>query len=432
MHSVSTQESNVVSDDLSIELEEQLDPAKIAKKRKLIYMTVVTGAFMFVELGVGMYTQSMALIADSFHMSSDVLSMIVAVVAVRMQAKRPTQYMSYGWERGEVLAALVNGVFLLALCFSIVINAIEWFLVEESHVRDPMLFVIVAALGLGINIGSIFVIGHDHDHGHGHSHGHSHDHNHGDTHGSSSAEHTHSHDDHSACDHNHDASHASGDSSHSTSPAVVPAERDMNMHGVFVHVVGDALGSVGALVSGLVIWLTDWEYRFYLDPITSLFIAVIISAHTAPLIRSSARVMMMGSPMTMSLQKLESDLAHVPGVLSVHDLHIWQLSQKKNVGTVHILARSLEEYDAIAATVQQLFHDYGVHMVTIQPEFLRNSHNAGSVSDASSASDVPVGGSFPEDLSSTCLLSCNSGKCSEFRLADGAKKRKNRSSSPSV
>ena len=152
---------------------------RITQTNSLVFMHVLVGFYFFVELVVGHITKSNALVADAFHMLSDVISLIIALVAVHMSNKTSTRN-TFGWVRAEVLGSLVNSVFLLALCFSITVEAINRF-VEPKAIQNVDLMLIIGGVGLFINLLGLAVFGiHDHDHGHNHnskdkkSHSHSH------------------------------------------------------------------------------------------------------------------------------------------------------------------------------------------------------------------------------------------------------------------
>ena len=132
---------------------------------KILSMLGMTGSFMLVELIVGNWTNSMALVADSFHMLSDVIALIIAYISVRM-SPRKWQRNTFGYARAEVVGALVNAVFLFALCFSIAVESFKRFLVIET-IEDPVMILIVGGVGLAINLAGMFLFG---DVGHGHSH----------------------------------------------------------------------------------------------------------------------------------------------------------------------------------------------------------------------------------------------------------------------
>ena len=120
---------------------------------KILSMLGMTASFMLVELIVGNLTNSMALVADSFHMLSDVIALVIAYISVRMSPKK-WQKNTYGWARAEVVGALVNAVFLFALCFSIVVESFKRFLQIEK-LKDPFLILVVGGIGLAINLNPI-------------------------------------------------------------------------------------------------------------------------------------------------------------------------------------------------------------------------------------------------------------------------------------
>ncbi|KAF9930186.1 hypothetical protein FBU30_000786 [Linnemannia zychae] len=422
------------------------------------------------EIIVGYITGSLALIADAFHMLSDVLSQIIALYAIRLAAKtkwEPT--LSYGWQRAELLGALYNGVFLLALCFTILLDAIQrFFKVEE--IEDPKLVLIVGGIGLACNLLGL-VLFHDHA-GHGHGHGHSHGHSHSHTHDKKShseknsaiqtsnasasptpsdeeaqpplryessldrisplrrdslqnlqeaasdvqrqleieerhkqeenideenideenntgekkeyasrvttivdmnptASHTHDDQDHKHGDnhnHSHDQEHKH-DHDHDHKNGKKPSGVDLNMRGVFLHVLGDALGSVGVIFTALFIWLTDFSWKQYMDPIVSILISGIIVHSALPLVRSASFILLQGVPVGVDIEEIRREIKAIPDVISIHDLHIWQLTNIKMVASLHVLVTNQEAFERVSRTVKTIMHRAGVHSTTIQPEF---------------------------------------------------------------
>ncbi|KAI0652238.1 cation efflux protein [Trametes meyenii] len=430
----------------------------MSRSTRIILLLVIDVVFFFTELIVGYAVGSLALVADSFHMLNDVLSLAVALYAIKLtnQTHIDSRY-SYGWHRAEILAALVNGVFLLALCFSIFLEAIERFF-NTPEVSNPKLVVIVGSLGLASNIVGLFLF-HEHGHDHGHSHGtppvskpssihsvedgqvtprpavtsppsrpksrersesyssmyghpaatrasivqtanevararsispsrKSHISRSRSMHGarasmdnirdespsdsSSSEQQTVNerssllprrpseesipHSLHTANGHSHGGGH-----SHS--------HGSMNMHALLLHVFGDALGNVGVIATGLVIWLTTWSWKYYFDPLISLVITVIIFSSALPLVRSTAFILLQGVPATISLDEVREAILAVEGVLSVHELHVWQLSENKIVASVHVMASRKHDFMPVAAQIRKALHERGIHSSTIQPEY---------------------------------------------------------------
>ncbi|KNE64790.1 cation diffusion facilitator family transporter, partial [Allomyces macrogynus ATCC 38327] len=466
-------------------------------------MLFMTGGFCLVELIVGNMTGSVALVADAFHMLSDVLSLVIALYAIKLAKQTVHQgNYSYGWQRAEIVGALINGVFLMALCFSIFMEALERFL-SPKFVENPRQVLIVGGAGLAVNIIGLFLFhDHGHDHGHGHSHGGGHEHAAHD-HAAHDHDHEHEHDDHSAADvHLHidcakpsapapavtrpspspanlspidpsvstpDAQFASsspptqvmrmgkivqivsGCDSHelgvvnqhrpsatsSTLPPYQPSAppyhshvdeearagsdgddhgasksktSGMNMRGVFLHVMGDALGSVAVMISAGLAWALGGasgenapEWVKYVDPAVSLIITGLILASTIPLVRRAASVLLQVAPASIDLHKVTAQIAELEGVVGVHELHVWELADEKNVATVHVALaqapehdchrnpRDSDQYHEIAAKIKKLLHTHNVHSVTIQPEFCV-VHAAGDAPSGASAGARSGGG----------------------------------------
>ena len=148
------------------------------KTCSLLTMLVLTGSFFLVEIIVGYVTSSVALIADSFHMLSDVISLVIGFFALRYSRKSDYSYRNtFGWQRAEVLGALINSVFLIALCFTILVEALKR-IVKIEEISNPLLILIVGGIGLFVNVIGLFMF-HGHGHGHGHAHGGTSGHSHG-------------------------------------------------------------------------------------------------------------------------------------------------------------------------------------------------------------------------------------------------------------
>ena len=156
--------------------------------------------------------------------------------------------------------------------------------------------------------------------------------------------------------------------------------------------------------AGLIIWLTRSPYRFYSDPIISLIITVIIFSSALPLVRSASFILLQGTPSHVPLEKVRSAILRIKNVISVHDLHIWSLSESKLVASMHILVQSQDEFGKVSNEVRKLLHRFGVHSSTIQPELLESSGKAASIALSRqgsherlilpNGSEIEVGGHF--------------------------------------
>jgi zinc transporter 1 len=261
-------------------------------------------------------------------------------------------------------------------------------------------------------------------------------------------------DDHAG--HNHGHSHGGG-GGHSHSHG--GEEGSMNMRGVFLHVLGDALGNVGVIASGLFIALSTVSWRFYSDPAISFLITIIIFHSALPLVKSASFILLQGVPSAVPLEEVRRALLQVKGVLSVHELHIWQLSETKIVASVHVLIdvdeanltlygeeanRALKNpvdgdaskssilaqehrYMEIAAKIRGKLHQFNIHSSTIQPEFIRGGMRGIAKVNGVEIDEVVTdevgklvtlqGDSVEAQLNingSACLISCGpDGDCAE-------------------
>jgi cobalt-zinc-cadmium efflux system protein len=147
---------------------------------------------------------------------------------------------------------------------------------------------------------------------------------------------------------------------------LAPHAHDLNTRAARLHVLGDALGSIAALAAGLAVWATGWA-RF--DPLASLAIGVLISASAIRLLGESLHGLLEGVPRGLSVESIGREMVRVEGVLSVHDLHVWMLSGSRTALSAHVVVRSLGQWDATLAALQQRLHDeFAIDHVTLQPE----------------------------------------------------------------
>lgn len=280
---------------------------------------------------------------------------------------------TFGWARAEVLGALVNAVFLVALCFSISVESIKRF-IDLEQIHNPKIVLLVGFLGLLINLVGLLLLK---DGGHGHSHG-----------GHNKLAQMSSIDDNEndfifgetqtkkpspkkSSGHGH--SHSAG---------------QMNMRGAFLHVLSDALGSVVVMISASIIAYTDWEYKYYCDPALSLVLVALILNSVWPLLRDSALILLQTVPTHIEVDAIQKRLLErVDGVLAVHEFHVWQLAGDRIIASAHIRCRNLSEYMKLAEKVKEFFHNEGIHSTTIQPEFIEFENiNSYSASDGISTS----------------------------------------------
>ncbi|KAG5931802.1 hypothetical protein E4U53_001598 [Claviceps sorghi] len=548
-----------------------------SKSTRIKVMIAIDTAFFLLELICGFLAHSLALTADAFHMLNDIISLVIGLWAVVAAQKATTDEFTFGWVRAEILGAFFNAVFLIALCVSIILEALTR-LVEPPEINQPQLILIVGCAGLASNLlGFVVLGGHGHSHGHeedghghnhnhhdhGHGHGHEHDHSHhqtsqsGDLHSSVADEdgavadilpevivrratensdanrrirfeddaigqnesnirvsstgpcrgraphrsskngHSrfHSIDDMSIhpasfrqdiinaslaassgagldaeSDTSEDASFAEAETGvNEESPLLVHGTKsgngtidsdshlshtshqrprrdssvhdghnhnlprkagakasghnhaDMGMNAMMLHVLGDALGNVGVIITALVIWLTDWPGKLYCDPAVSLLITAIILKTSIPLTRATARVLLQATPENISIQEIRQDVERLPGVVSCHHIHVWQLSDTKVVASMHLQVafpineHSGEKYMQLAKRARKCLHAYGIHSATIQPEFcLVQQHR-----HTGDATALRLDGGLDGASDNACLLECVDD-CQEQRCCPGA------------
>ncbi|MGD8709689.1 MAG: cation diffusion facilitator family transporter, partial [Ectothiorhodospiraceae bacterium] len=258
--------------------------------RALVLGLTITGAFAIVELVGGWLSGSLALMGDAGHMATDTLALGLGALAARLSRRPPSGRHTFGLQRAEIVGALINGAFMLAVVVAIGYEAVHRFF-EPAPVQGGMVL-IVAGVGLLVNLMVLKVL-------HGGSH-------------------------------------------------------DLNTRGAILHVIGDLLGSVAALGSGLVITLTGWTP---IDPILSLFISALILLSTARLLHDAVHVVMEGVPGHIDLAEVGRRLARVEGVLDVHDLHVWTIASGSHAIAAHVRVESLEHWPEQLKVMEQLLRD---------------------------------------------------------------------------
>lgn len=272
-------------------------------ENKIMTAMVVTFTFFLAELGVGMYTRSLSLLSDSFHMLHDVAAQYIAYkgCVLSQKQKKEDDQETFGWHRSNIIGGLVNGCCLASIAFILFLHAVER-MIQPETIENPLLVISVAAAGLFLNVVALFVFHHHH--------------------------------------HSHDDGHSHG------------------LAGMLLHVFGDTLGSVGVLASGLAVYYAPrWKYVWYIDPIISALICIVLGVSTVSIIRKSMTILMQHAPSEINIGSIKNELTKVA---VVDDLHIWTLANKRVMATAHV--RDHESVEAIKG----ILHRYGVHSSTIE------------------------------------------------------------------
>lgn len=268
----------------------------------LLLALFLTLTFAGVEALAGWWSGSLALLGDAGHMVTDSTALGLAALAAWIARRPPSTRHSYGLGRIEVLAALINGLFMLAIVAAIVVSAIER-LQSAREVAGGMVMG-VAAVGLGLNILVVLILSR--------------------------------------------------------------GEQTINTRGALLHVFGDLLGSIAALLSGAVIHFTGW---LPIDPLASLLICGLILFSSLRLLREALHVLMEGVPLHVDLPEVGHAMAGVEGVDSVHDLHIWTPFSGQAALSAHVVVADLTAWDDTLRRLRTLLHDqFGIDHVTLQPE----------------------------------------------------------------
>lgn len=258
-----------------------------ANERAVLIGLLLTGSFMIAEVIGGMVSGSLALIADAGHMLTDTVALFLAWLGFRLGRRPPDTRRSFGYSRLEVLAGLLNALSLFALVGWIAYEAVNRFFDPHEVLAGPML--VVAVLGLLVNLGVFRIL--------------------------------------------------------------QGAEKDhVNIKGAMLHVLGDLLGSVGAIIAALVIWLTGWTP---IDPILSVVVSLLILRSAWALLMRTFNILMEGAPEGFDSATLEAALmADVPGLAQVGHLHVWSLSSGRAMATLEIALVAGAEPAAVTQAVK--------------------------------------------------------------------------------
>lgn len=367
-----------------------------ASMRKLCIAVVLCIIFMAVEVVGGIKANSLAILTDAAHLLSDVAAFAISLFSLWASGWEANPRQSYGFFRIEILGALVSIQMIWLLAGILVYEAIARLINDTGEVKGFLMFV-VSAFGLGVNLIMALLLGHDHGHGHGHSHGHDHGHEHSHSH----EEHAHSHGDH---EHGHgEHTHIHGISvsrhhHHNEGPSnrdqhihahdtdhTVPLlkdscegegvsegekkkkQRNINVQGAYLHVLGDSIQSIGVMIGGAIIWYKpEWKI---IDLICTLIFSVIVLATTIRMIRSILEVLMESTPREIDATRLEKGLCEMEEVVAIHELHIWAITVGKVLLACHVKIKPDADADMVLdKVVDYIRREYNISHVTIQIE----------------------------------------------------------------
>jgi cobalt-zinc-cadmium efflux system protein len=275
-----------------------------SSEQRLLRAMLLTGGFMVVEVVGGLISGSLALLADAGHMLTDTVALALGWLGARLARRPADQLRSYGYHRTQVLAALLNGIGFIALVAWICVEAWSRFQEPVEILGWPML--LVAVTGLVVN-GLAFRMLHG-----GHHH-------------------------------------------------------DLNLKAAALHVIGDLLGSVAAIVAALVVLSTGWTP---IDPLLSVLVAFLIAVNALRVVRQSVHILLEGSPQDVDVELIREQLVEaVPDVTDVHHVHVWSISPERPVLTMHVTVSTLENYSATLHRIQAcLVEHFSIEHATVQIE----------------------------------------------------------------
>lgn len=273
--------------------------------RRVILALILTACFMVVEVIGGILSGSLALLADAGHMLTDTMALGLAAVAFHVSKRPADRRLTFGYHRFQILAAFVNGLSLLLIVGWILFEAVQRFISPAEVLGQTML--VVAVAGLVVNIAAFLIL-----------HG---------------------------------------------------ADRDnLNISAAVIHVAGDLLGSVAAIVAALVIIKTSW---MMIDPILSVAVAMLILKSAWVLVKRSAHVLLEGAPEWLDVEDMQRKIiAELPGVGGIHHVHVWGLTPQDLMLTMHVCleAEAANPTDTIRRVKNLLRRDYGIDHCTIELE----------------------------------------------------------------
>ncbi|MDM5199864.1 cation diffusion facilitator family transporter [Fictibacillus enclensis] len=271
-------------------------------KRALKWAFFLIAAYMLVEIAGGITTNSLALLSDAGHMLSDAAALGLSYLALTYGQKSSSQSKTYGYRRFEILAAFINGIALLAIALYIFWESYQRILNPPSVISKGML--IISIIGLMVNIVAAYIL-------------------------------------------------MKGDK-----------DENLNVKSAFLHVLGDMLGSVGAIAAALVIMFFNWNLA---DPIASIIVAILVLISGWRVTKESVHILMEGTPQNVNFKEIKQALLSIPEVKQVHDLHVWSISSDFPALSCHLVADAEDHQQTLLKKANQLLMEqFHIEHTTIQ------------------------------------------------------------------
>lgn len=285
--------------------------ASEGNRKGLIIALSITASIMLLEFFGGIFTNSLALLSDSGHMFSDAASLLMSLIAISFAAKAATAAKSYGFHRFEILAALFNGITLFIVAGFIIAEAVKRFQTPPTVASGSM--IIIACIGLFANLLSAWFL------------------------------------------------MRKGD-----------VKNNLNLRSAYLHVVGDALGSIGAIMAGIIMIIFEW---YYADPLISVIVALIILKGAWGVLKHSIHILMEGVPSHIQAYDIRSALVSIDGIIDVHDMHIWTITSGLEALSCHIRIHDhVDPQQVLQAAIDLLEQQFHIEHTTIQIETSQIRH----------------------------------------------------------
>lgn len=288
-------------------------------EKRFLLSIAITAFILLAEVVGGFWTGSLALLSDAAHVFMDVFALLLSYIALRLSSLPADDRHTYGFHRFEVLAALINGITLGAIAIGIFSES--WSRWQNPQPVKSLEMLVIAGIGLVANLIVVFVLG-------GHAHEHKTE---------------------------EEADHQENE------------REDLNVRSAFLHVLGDAVASVGVIIAGVVMFFTDW---LWVDPLMSVLIGILILFSSGRVLKSSLHILVEGVPDGLSLEIIGQNMMDVPGVLDVHDLHVWSLCSGHIALSAHVITNDqpIIESNGMMTNLKRSLLKFGIEHTTIQLE----------------------------------------------------------------
>lgn len=279
------------------------EAGRAGNRARLGWTLLLTLAYMVAEIVGGYLSGSLALLADAGHMFSDAAALALSLFAAWIAARPPTPQHSYGYYRAEILAALANGATLIAISIFVFIEAFHR--LGAPHPVEGPLMLAVASGGLVINLAGMAILN-------------------------------------------------------------AGKSLSLNVHGAWLHLLTDAMGSVAAIVAGALVWSYGWNWA---DPVASVLIGILVIFSSWSLLKQAIAILMESTPGHLDVDAVRGAIQSTPGVSEVHDLHIWTITSGMESLSAHVVLADGYEGAASLKTLRQVLHDrFAIDHITIQIE----------------------------------------------------------------